>query len=111
MRRDNRLPSGLRDRRGRAAKNPETGRGGPSGEREFNHNLDDCADTLDGEISIEIGGRAGAIVSVNPFANVAFAFSDPISFDYGVRVGVTGYIGAELYLQAAATGSGRLLLK
>ena len=101
----------LRDRNGRYAKNHEKGLGGPEAEGELSSECKLCENTLDGSITIEIGGKAGAYLSVNPYANVAFAFSDPVSFDYGVRAGLSGYIGAELYLKASAEGSGTLIIK
>ncbi len=101
----------LHNSKGRFAKNPEKGFGGVEGEGSRTSECKLCENSLDGSITIEVGGKAGAGLSFNPYANVSFAFSDPLSFDYGVRAGFSGYIGAELYLKASAEGSGTLIVK
>jgi RHS repeat-associated protein len=103
----------LHDSLGRFAKNPEKGFGGVEGGGAITADLVSCESTLAGSIGIEIGGRAGAVLSVNPFYSRSISFQNKINLDidYGLRAGVSGYIGAELYLKAFAEGSGTLVIK
>ena len=69
-----------------------------------------CVHDYLGTTTLEVGARAGAFVGANLGGYMEANFSDPINFGYKVGVGVSGYVGAELYFSATGAGSGTLKL-
>ena len=69
-----------------------------------------CETNFSGNITVEIGARAGAIVYGEVFANYTFLTTDPIKFNYGVRSGVSSFVGGALYLNATINAGGTIRL-
>ena len=95
---------------GRFAKNPGKGWQPPQAYVVVNVDLPECTNGFSGSVTLEIGGKAGAVVTANPYANVTFSTDDPISFDYGIRVGIEWYVGAEIYARATGRAGGTIIL-
>ncbi|MEY4776745.1 MAG: Cell wall-associated polypeptide, partial [Verrucomicrobiota bacterium] len=101
----------LRDKNGRYAKNPEEGKRNLESTRNLSRECRLCEETLHGTITIEVGAKVGAVVSMNAYGNATFEFDQPISFDYGTKFGTTGYIGSEIYISVTVQGSGTLIMQ
>ena len=69
-----------------------------------------CETNFSGSITVEIGARAGAIVYGEVFANYTFLTTDPIKFNYGIRSGVSSFVGGALYLNATINAGGTIRL-
>jgi hypothetical protein len=66
---------------------------------------------LSGSISHEVGDRAGVVLSVNPYVNVSLGFGEGVFLGYGIRAGLSGCIGAELYIRRSTAGVRNLVIK
>ncbi|QNN21540.1 RHS repeat-associated core domain-containing protein [Planctomycetales bacterium ZRK34] len=77
----------------------------------FTSDLPACESGVRGGVSVEIGGKAGAVFVVNPYAKASFETDDPINFDYGIRAGVNTYVGAEIYISVTGSMGGAIILQ
>jgi hypothetical protein len=73
--------------------------------------MPDCRSGFVGSVTIEVGAKAGLLLTANPYANVTFATDDPIDFDYGARAGIELYVGAELYIEAIGRAGGKVVIQ
>lgn len=100
---------------GQFASNPGLGLGWDAMMIGFQHSLSEpgpcpTETTWNGSLTIEVGAKAGAIISAGVYANATFGINDPVDFDYGFRYGVSGYVGAEIYLDVTGRGSVEMVL-
>jgi len=107
--------SGYRNRKtGRIAPNPKKLKNiskVPSGSVSASSgNLPSCDTTFEAGVILEVGGRTGVGLKVNPNASAFFGTDQPLGFKYEVEVGAGAYAGAELYVSATGWGAGKINL-
>ncbi len=67
--------------------------------------LPPCENKITGSLTIELGAKAGFLLTFNPYINGVIPVDEPIRIGYGVRTGFASYVGAEAYISATGTAT------